>query len=150
MDISTDPSCCSIRDPDMTLSSSLSLEDTWKSQVATKATQISMAPVADLGHKHGHRLQPKHWASLFSLVEVWVMDDHTDPDMALGGSPGSDVTIAPSGKQVSHISLFLTTFISFVLPLSTAHELLHFCFISHFSTTYLLIIMHHTSGGSHS
>ena len=39
-----------------------------------------------------------------------------------------DITKALGGKQVSHISLLLTAFISSILPLSTAHEPCRFSF----------------------
>lgn len=76
------------------------------------------------------------------------MDVNTDPsygrtidsDMALGSGMGLDITLALGGKQASHISLFLATFTSPILPLSTTHE--SFCFsFSTFSTIYLPIIM---------
>ena len=41
-----------------------------------------------------------------------------DPDIVLGISLGSETTLALGGKQATHVSLFLITFASSVLPLS--------------------------------
>lgn len=49
-----------------------------------------------------------------------------DPDLALNPSLGLDVIVVLGGKQTIHISLFIITFISPVLPRSTGHE--PFCF----------------------
>lgn len=43
----------------------------------------------------------------------------TDPDMALGSSLGSDITLAPGNKEATYISLMFTTFAFLVLALST-------------------------------
>lgn len=53
--------------------------------------------------------------------EPWTSTSTTDPDMALGGSPGPDATMASGGKQVSH-SPFLVAFASLHPPLSTGRE----------------------------
>lgn len=50
-----------------------------------------------------------------------------DPDIVLGISLGSDNTLALGGKQATHISLFLFTFASSVLPLSLHSKELVLC-----------------------
>lgn len=56
----------------------------------------------------------------------------SDPDMALGSSPGTDNTIVLGGKQASHISLFSTAFdpslsMNLSLTLSPSHSPPHIC-----------------------
>ena len=45
-----------------------------------------------------------------------------DPDVGLGSSPGMVITMATGDKEASHLILYLTTFISSDLPLSTGHQ----------------------------
>lgn len=45
-----------------------------------------------------------------------------DPDVGFGGSPGMVITMATGDKEASHLTLYLTTFISSALSLSTGHE----------------------------
>lgn len=52
---------------------------------------------------------------------------------------GSRCYHALGGKQASHISLLLITFTSSILPFPTAHK--HTVSLSHFSVTYLSLIM---------
>ena len=77
----------------------------------------------------------------------WVMNGNTyrscsgtmDPDMALGSSLDLTITLAPGGKKDIHIGLFPTTLTSSGLSLST--DMSHSASLSHFSVTYLSLIM---------
>lgn len=60
--------------------------------------------------------------------------------MALGGSPGPDVTMTP-GTQAPHIRLFLTAMASPFPALSTVHKLLGFTF-SPLHTPFLISLPH--------
>lgn len=64
---------------------------------------------------------PRHPHGLWWKQEPWTSTSTTDPEMALGGSPGPDATMASGGKQVSH-SPFLVAFASLHPPLSTGRE----------------------------
>lgn len=54
-----------------------------------------------------------------------------NPNMAVGSSPGLDVTMALGGKQATNIHPFLTALHSSELPLSTAHKPFRLCLPFH-------------------
>lgn len=64
-----------------------------------------------LGHLHGLRWQPKHWASLWPCISIST--DHgcgraTNSGTALGSKVDLDFTRALGCKRTFHIRLFLT------------------------------------------
>lgn len=96
-------------------------------------------------------------ASVWPLVGTWAMDINTDycwgrttkTDMALGSRPGLDVTMVLGSKLATHISLFLTTFASSVLPLSKAHEAVRFSslpYVFHHNGVYPSSVTRHQVG----
>lgn len=89
---------------------------TWPSAVALSRTINTMVPGNSedhsdehgpssgmaLGHQHGHRKQPRPQTSVWPLVAPQAPDITNpncgrimDPNMMLGSSPGSDVTMTP-------------------------------------------------------
>lgn len=83
-----------------------------------------------LKDQQGFRCWPKHWVSTQNLVANGTMDIDIDPccsraidsDTAMGCRSGLNVSMAPGGKQVTHIGVFHTAFTSSNLPLSIGHE----------------------------
>lgn len=140
MDINTELSCRRTMDPDMALSATVQslmvvgVKDintdlaavgpqtqTWPSgqtlglEVMAPGVCAGLPNLYDpggsmnLGQKHGRR-----W---------WTRTQETPgPLVVLGSSPGWDITMITDGKRGTHISPFLTTFISSGMPLSTEHE----------------------------
>lgn len=104
-----------------------------------------------------HCAQTSTWiqvaAQALVLVIAWVLDRNTDPgsgrtmdpDMALSGSPGSDIIMASGNCAGSSYCWILTIVSSPVPPFSTVHELLHFSLsptslphtLSHLSSTFV-------------
>lgn len=60
--------------------------------------------------------------------------------MAVGTSPGPDITLLLPDKQTANISTSLTALASSYLPLTTTHEPFFLSF-SHLTTIYLVIIL---------
>ena len=108
----------------MALGSSLDPVTPW-SWVAEKATQVFMeqatAHSLDPSMPTYGGPDPRHPHGLWWKQEPWTSTLTIDPDMALGGSPGPDATMASGGKLVSH-SPFLMAFASLDPSLSVGHE----------------------------
>ena len=76
-----------------------------------------------LGHQHGYRWWPSLHVSTASSLVTRTMDitiQHSciraiDLDMALGGSLGTDITMASGGRQLPHISSSLPSTLQFCL-----------------------------------
>lgn len=91
-------------------------------------------------HHHNHRWYLGPRAQLSLLVATWVPCCGRTRNMNVGNNLGPDVIWTSSDKQATGASLFLTTFVSSVLPRFTAWTVL-LLFLFHVSTIHLLNTM---------
>lgn len=98
-------------------------------QVVVQPTQFGMASMAmwlsdtNLAPGGGPDCWPQH--GLQWRQESQTSTQGLGPRLALGNSPGLDITLDSGDKRAIRISLFLTTLTSLDLPLFLAHELKH-------------------------
>lgn len=125
--------------------------------IASVPTDRNMAPVwgPDPWNWHGFWWYQEAWLLMVSRAmhinrdtmghecqnKIWLYWTN-NPNMSRGCSPGLDVTLDPGGNEVTNISPFIPHHFHLVNS-SSFHSTwtILFSFHSHFSTTYLLILI---------
>lgn len=147
-DINTDPGCYSAIDRDIrpppSPSSSPGPDVIMLPSGSTNySDQHGHGSSIALGHQNGYRwypiLQatPWPWWQHRSWTSTWTLAVR-EPDMAVGSSPGPDITLVPGGKEAANISSFLTA-----LPLQTCLLLYHMNHSASLSLPFLHHILAH-------
>lgn len=92
-DFNPDAGCCWAMYPDIALGSSPAPDNNMdQCGNAGHLGQHGHSCSTALGHQCGHRLWPRHWASMWTLVTPWAIDINIDP-----GCGGPQTQTWPSG-----------------------------------------------------